>query len=99
MGREAGDREVVGPSPTKGTMKPKEIYRRVAGLCERAAATAIFPETKAGTSAAAVVWRRLANAVRPSEGAGSDILADEVAVMEDLEARSFSASSISGSKD
>ena len=75
-------------------MKSKENYLRVAGLCERAAATASLPETKAGMLAAAVVWRRLANAVRPSEGAGSNVLADEVAAIEDLEAGSFAAWSI-----
>ena len=80
-------------------MRVKELYLHLAEACERKAGVTDLLNKKAGMLAAAAVWRRLANAVRPSEGAGSDILADEVAVMEDLEARSFSASSISGSKD
>ena len=74
-------------------MKAK-FHLHLAEVCERAAATADLPETKAGMLASAAVWRRLAMAFSPSEQAGSTTRRDKLAVLGDLEARSFSGSPI-----
>jgi hypothetical protein len=74
-------------------MKAK-VYLQLAEACERTAATADLPETKAGMLASATVWRRLAMAFSPSDEARSITRRDKLAVLADLEARSFSASSI-----
>jgi hypothetical protein len=74
-------------------MKAK-VYLQLAEVCERAAATADLPETKAGMLASAAVWRRLAMAFSPSDEAGSNTRRDKLAVLGNLEARSLSASPI-----
>lgn len=71
-------------------MKAK-VYLQLAEVCERTAATADLPEAKAGMLASAAVWRRLAMAFSPSEETGSNIRRDKLAVLGDLEARSFTA--------
>jgi hypothetical protein len=81
-GREAARRFLN----TEGQVKAKEVYLHLAAVCERAAANALLPEAKAGMLASAAVWRRLAME--------SNNRRDDLAVLGDLDARSFSVSPI-----
>jgi|EndMetStandDraft_8_1072994.scaffolds.fasta_scaffold34435_2 hypothetical protein len=72
------------------TMKGN-IYLQLAEVCERTAASACLPESKAGMLASAAVWRRLAMAFMPSKETGSNTRRDKVAVLGGLETRSVSA--------
>jgi hypothetical protein len=78
-------------------VKAKEVYLHLAALCERAAATALLPEVKAGMLASAATWRRLAANFRPwTEAAPNlqqDKLAEQVRTLEELDARSCAGNS------
>jgi hypothetical protein len=75
-------------------MNAKEVYMHVADVCERAAATALLPETKVGMLASAAMWRRLAANFRPWAQAKpnppQDKLAEQAPSLEESDARSYS---------
>ena len=61
-GREAARRFLKHEGP----MKAKEVYLRLAGVCEPTAATALLPEANVMLStSAAAAWRRPAANCRP----------------------------------
>ncbi|WP_147157447.1 hypothetical protein [Reyranella soli] len=69
-------------------MRVKELYLHLAQACEHTAGITDLPDKRAGMLASAAVWRRLANAIRPSAEAVSTIQPDKLAVLQDLEADS-----------
>jgi hypothetical protein len=83
-------------------MTARELYLRLATVCDLAAATTLHPQARAGMLSSAAVWRRLADTCRPATTTGLNIPQDKLAVPENLEMRSFSALPIqapSGSKN